>query len=227
MIYVGGGQTPSMSPPVDMASVSAPVVQQPRMQFLQPSRARQFAQPLRAMQEDSTEGALARRELLSAFAFAAAAAQEASALTPVDLKDDRKVKSQGFDYIYEARDLDLDQRVRDGMVQARSSVTDTKARVVEAKKRIATEMPKLVKQAYWTQAREQLRLQVGTLRFDLKTLADQKPKSEKKAALAANKAFINAAESLDFAIREKNGATAEKALGQTISTFGAALSNVL
>merc|ERR1719183_660616 len=151
MIYVGGGQTPSMSPPVDMASVSAPVVQQPRMQFLQPSRARQFAQPLRAMQEDSTEGALARRELLSAFAFAAAA-QEASALTPVDLKDDRKVKSQGFDYIYEARDLDLDQRVRDGMTQARSSVTDTKTRVVEAKQRLSKEMPKLVKQAYWTQA---------------------------------------------------------------------------
>merc|ERR1719183_1002093 len=155
MIYVGGGQTPSMSPPVDMASVSAPVVQQPRMQFLQPSRARQFAQPLRAMQEDSTEGTLARRELLSAFAFAAAAAaaQEAAALSPVDLKDDRKVKSQGFDYIYEARDLDLDQRVRDGMVQARSSVADTKTRVVDAKKRLTTVMPGLVKQAYWTEAR--------------------------------------------------------------------------
>merc|ERR1719373_19460 len=58
----------------------------------------------------------------------------ALALTPVDLKDDRKAKSAGFDIIYEARDLDLPQNVREGFTQARSSLDETKNRVVELKK---------------------------------------------------------------------------------------------
>merc|ERR1739848_401179 len=57
--------------------------------------------------------------------------KEAFAVTPVDLKDDRKAKSTGFDLIYEARDLDLPQNVRDGMTQARGSLDDTKKRIVQ------------------------------------------------------------------------------------------------
>merc|ERR1712224_128004 len=53
-------------------------------------------------------------------------ANNANALTAVDLKDDRKAKSTGFDLIYEARDLELPQDVRDGLTQARSSVDETK-----------------------------------------------------------------------------------------------------
>merc|ERR1719258_566958 len=60
------------------------------------------------------------------------------ALTPVDLKDDRKAKSTGFDVIYEARDLELPENVRFGMTQARSSPEDTKKRVAESFKRIET-----------------------------------------------------------------------------------------
>jgi photosystem II oxygen-evolving enhancer protein 3 len=41
-----------------------------------------------------------------------------------------------------------------------------------------------------TEAREQLRRQVGTLRFDLNALADLKPKPERKAALALKVAFL-------------------------------------
>merc|ERR1719299_45186 len=107
------------------------------------------------------------------------------ALTPVDLKDDRKAKSTGFDIIYEARDLDLPQNVRDGLTQARSSVEYTKKRVAESKKRIIQEVPPYIKKAYWTEAKEALRLQVGTLRFDLNTIAETKPKLEMKAAIAA------------------------------------------
>jgi photosystem II oxygen-evolving enhancer protein 3 len=228
VIYVGGGQPAVLSPSVNMAAVSSPMVQQPRMQFLQPSKARPIAQPLRATPERDTEVAIERRGLLNAFAFAAAAgllnAKEAMAdATPVDLKDDRKAKNYGFDIIYEARDLDLPQDVRDGLTQARSSIPETKARVLSAKKKIETEMPTLVKQAYWTQARELLRLQVGTLRFDLSTLASTKAKGDKKAALVANKNFLNEAEILDFAIREKNGEKAAKALGQTIASFDTAI----
>lgn len=43
-----------------------------------------------------------------------------------------------------------------------------------------------------TEAREELRRQVGTLRFDLNTLASTKGKEAKKEALAARKEFIRA-----------------------------------
>jgi photosystem II oxygen-evolving enhancer protein 3 len=35
----------------------------------------------------------------------------------IDIVDDRKAKSTGFDIIYEARELDLPQDVRDGLAQ--------------------------------------------------------------------------------------------------------------
>merc|ERR1712224_392092 len=85
----------------------------------------------------------------------------AIAVTPVDLKDDRKAKSMGYDLIYEARDLDLPQNVRDGLTQARSSVSDTKKRVAESKTRITKEVLPYIEKAYWTEAKEALRLQVG------------------------------------------------------------------
>merc|ERR1719359_1680834 len=149
---------------------------------------------------------LADRRATASFAAGLAAlmfSSHAFALSPVDLKDDRKVKSTGFDIIYEARDLDLPQNVRDGLTQARNSVDDTKKRVAESKKRIMKEVLPYIKKAYWTDAKEALRLQVGTLRFDLNTLAGAKPKAEKKAALAAKKQFLKDIEMVDFAIREK------------------------
>merc|ERR1719456_2212916 len=81
------------------------------------------------------------------------------ALTPVDLKDDRKAKSTGFDVIYEARDLDLPQNVRDGLTQARSSIGDTKKRVTESKRRLEQDVLPSIEKAYWSEAKEGLRLQ--------------------------------------------------------------------
>merc|ERR1719171_1067980 len=141
------------------------------------------------------------------------------ALTPVDLKDDRKAKSTGFDVIYEARDLDLPQNVRDGLTQARSSVDDTKKRLAESKKRITQEVLPLIKKAYWTKAKEALRLQVGTLRFDLNTIAETKPKSEMKAAIAAKKEFFSNIEKVDFAIREKKMDAALKSYDVALSSL--------
>ena len=48
-----------------------------------------------------------------------------------------------------------------------------------------------------TEAREQLRRQVGTLRFDLNTLAQAKPKEEKKKALELRKDFIAKVRSIE------------------------------
>merc|ERR1711977_217415 len=149
------------------------------------------------------------------------------AVTPVDLKDDRSAKSTGFDLIYEARDLDLPQGVRDGLTQARTSIEDTKKRVTESKKRITKEVLPYIEKAYWTEAKEALRLQVGTLRFDLKTLAETKPKAEKKAALAAKKRFFSDIEKVDFAIREKKMDTALKSYGIAVTSLDALLAQLL
>jgi photosystem II oxygen-evolving enhancer protein 3 len=127
----------------------------------------------------------------------------------VDLFDDRKVRSTGFDLIYEARDLSLTQAERDGLVQARSSVDETKKRVKASEQRIDSSLEPFVSKAYWTEAREELRRQVGTLRFDLNTLASAKGgKAEKKQGLALSKGFIAAVEDLDLSLRKKDKAAA-------------------
>merc|ERR1712187_476238 len=151
----------------------------------------------------------------------------ALALTPVDLKDDRNAKSAGFDIIYEARDLDLPQNVREGFTQSRSSLDETKNRVVELKKCIADEALPFIKKAYWTKAKESLRLRVGTLRFDINTLVDSKPRSEKKAALAAKRQFFNDIENVDFAIRKKNVDAALKAYEISMKSLDVVLASVL
>ncbi|GFR43048.1 hypothetical protein Agub_g4054 [Astrephomene gubernaculifera] len=151
-----------------------------------------------------------------------------AAATSVDLFDDRKVLATGFDLIYEARDLDLPQSVRDGFVQARSSLADTKARVKESEARIDADLEPFIKKNYWVEAREQLRRQVGTLRFDLNTLASAKgEKADKKKALALSKEFIRKVEDLDFALREKDEASSLKKLAATQSALDSVLSFVL
>ena len=74
-----------------------------------------------------------------------------------------------------------------------------------------------------TEAKEELRRQVGNFRQDLRTLASAKgSKDERKAALAAAKDLIVAAEKLDFAIRSKDPKEADKlyaALKTRLSTF--------
>lgn len=167
-----------------------------------------------------------RKSLAAGIAAGMAAltiAQSASALTPVDIFDDRKAVEKGFNLIYEARDLDLPQATRDGFTQARSSIDETKKRVAESKARIVNSVLPFVKKAYWTEAKEELRRQVGTLRFDLNTLASTKAKEEKKASLAANKAFIKQVETFDLAIRQKKQDKALAAYDAVIAALDAAV----
>merc|ERR1712176_463302 len=171
-----------------------------------------------------------RREMIDglAFAFAAALAQEKAALavTPVDLKDDRKAKATGFDITYEARDLDLPQNIRDGTTQARTSAADTKKRVAESVKRLEA-VQSDIKVAYWSDAGNSLRRQVGTLRFDLSTLAETKAGKEKKAVQAASKQFFADVEVLDLAIREKKMDAALKAYDKAQTSLDSVLKQVV
>ena len=91
-----------------------------------------------------------RRSVLSGLAAGAAAVALAPrAVQAMELTDDRKAKLAGFDIIYEARDLDLDQDTRDGLAQARKDLNFTKNRIKESEKRIDTELEPLVKKNYW------------------------------------------------------------------------------
>ncbi|PNH07536.1 Oxygen-evolving enhancer protein 3, chloroplastic [Tetrabaena socialis] len=166
--------------------------------------------------------------LASTVAALTSSGQALAAATPVDLFDDRKARETGFDLIYEARDLSLDQSTRDGFTQARSSLEETKARVKESEARIDADLEPFIKKNYWTEAREQLRRQIGNLRFDLNTLASAKGvKADKKKALELRKDFIQKVEDLDFSLREKDEASSLKKLGAAQSALDTVLSFVL
>ena len=171
------------------------------------------------------------KQVLGGFAAGAAALLAAgradAAASPIDLFDDRAAKQKGFDIIYEARDLDLPQSVRDGFTQARASLDETKKRVKESEKRIDSAIAPSVDKAYWTEAREELRRQVGTLRFDLNALASAKAgKEDKKKALALSKDFLAAVEDLDLALRKKDKASAAAKLQVAQAKLDAVLSVV-
>jgi photosystem II oxygen-evolving enhancer protein 3 len=68
-------------------------------------------------------------------------------------------------------------------------------------------MATYVNKAYWTQARNELRRQVGTMRFDINNLVENKGSGKEDA-----KAFYKNVEKLDFAIRQKDKAAATAAL---------------
>jgi photosystem II oxygen-evolving enhancer protein 3 len=196
--------------PTQLLSPASPAAAAPAA-----TRSARSAVMVRASAEDS------RRAVLGGF-LAGVAALTASSANAMDLIDDRAVRSKGFDIIYEARDLDLPQSQRDGMSQIRNNVGDAKSRIAESEKRIDSLEP-FISKAYWTEAREQLRRQVGTLRFDINAAADTLPKEQKKVALAAKKAFLSEVDSLDFALRKKNKETALKELGDAKAALDAVL----
>nr|ACF24540.1 photosystem II oxygen evolving enhancer protein 3 [Gymnochlora stellata] len=162
-----------------------------------------------------------RTAMTGLFGAMAVGANKAFAVTSPDLIDDRKAKSTGFDIIYEARDLSLDQDTRDGFTQARSGLKETKTRVMDAEKKL-TEAGAFVDKKYWTEGRNVLRRLVGTLRFDLAALADTKSGADKKAAIKANKEFFTNLESLDLAMYKKNPAAGKKAYEKTVAAYKAA-----
>ncbi|KAL4439817.1 hypothetical protein ABPG75_002818 [Micractinium tetrahymenae] len=171
-------------------------------------RAARAAVVVRASAEES------RRAVLGGL-LAGVAALTASSAQALDLIDDRAARAKGFDIIYEARDLDLPQAQRDGFSQIRENLAAAKSRIAESEKRVDSVLEGYISKAYWTEGRNELRRQVGTLRFDINALADTLPKAAKKDALAAKAEFLAAVDKLDFAMRKKNQADAAAALEKT------------
>jgi hypothetical protein len=85
-----------------------------------------------------------------AFFFALPGVFWRSAHITMDIIDDRKARERGFDIIYEARDLELPQNVRDGLEQLRSDPVATKKRIAESVSRIDGDLTTFIGKAYWT-----------------------------------------------------------------------------
>lgn len=166
------------------------------------------------------------RRALLAGAAALSAAVAVPAANAVDIIDDRAAIAKGFDIIYEARDLDLPQAQRDGLSQARGDAELTKKRIAESVARINGKLGSNIEKKYWTEAREELRRQVGTLSFDINTLAASLGKADRKEVDALKKTLKAEVTALDFAIRKKNKDVAVKEYADFQAALGAVLSKV-
>merc|ERR1712216_400166 len=133
------------------------------------------------------------------------------ALNPIELTDQRVTNKEGLQLIYEARDLNIAETTRqDGASRfafQKLTTKQTAARASESISRLDQDMATYVNKAYWTQARNELRRQVGTMRFDINNLVETKGSGKEEA-----KAFYKNVEKLDFAIRQKDKAAATAAL---------------
>jgi photosystem II oxygen-evolving enhancer protein 3 len=129
------------------------------------------------------------------------------ALNDIALSNDMD-KTAGVMYTYEARDRTLPQDVRSGFSDRDPAYAKT--RLGESVARLSN-VGDAINKKYWTEGREELRRQVGYMRFDLNTLAASKGgASAKGSALAAKKDLFETIDKLDFAMRMKDQATAAK-----------------
>lgn len=87
--------------------------------------------------------------------------------------------------------------------------------------RINGDVGAYVNKKYWTQASNELRRQVGTLRFDINNLV-----AEKGGDSAAAKAFYKKLENLDFSIRQKDQAAATALLADVQATANALIGSL-
>jgi len=152
-------------------------------------------------------------------------ATPAFALNSIELTDKRAENQSGLQLIYEARDLDLDQKPRsDGPSRfsfQKLTAKETAARAKESVARINKDVGEYVGKKYWTQASNELRRQVGTLRFDINNLVELKGADSKEA-----KAFYKKLEALDFSIRQKDQDAATALLADVQSTANALISSL-
>jgi hypothetical protein len=79
--------------------------------------------------------------------------------------------------------------------------------VAESLKRLTGTVAEYSSKKYWSPAQNELRRQIGYLRFDLSALVDAKGSGEAEAD-----ALIKSVEELDFAFRKKSPEMAAKAV---------------
>jgi len=147
------------------------------------------------------------------------------AATSIELTDKRSENQNGLQLIYEARDLDIDAKPRSEGPSRFSfqklTTKETAARAKESVTRINKDVGEYVGKKYWTQASNELRRQVGTLRFDINNLVDAKGGDS-----ASAKAFYKSLEKLDFAIRQKDQDAATALLAEVQTSANALIASL-
>eukprot|EP00227_Mantoniella_beaufortii_P007407 CAMPEP_0197592150 /NCGR_PEP_ID=MMETSP1326-20131121/14793_1 /TAXON_ID=1155430 /ORGANISM="Genus nov. species nov., Strain RCC2288" /LENGTH=208 /DNA_ID=CAMNT_0043157805 /DNA_START=20 /DNA_END=646 /DNA_ORIENTATION=+ len=167
----------------------------------------------------------AKSKAISFFAAGVIAfsASPAVALNQIELADQRVANKNGLQLIYEARDLNLSESSR-GEASSRNSfqkltTKQSLARASESVSRFNGDMVTYIDKAYWTQAANEVRRQVGTLRYDMNNLVETNGTATSRAEA---KAFYKSIEALDFAVRKKDQVGA-KALLIVVQDQGNAL----
>jgi photosystem II oxygen-evolving enhancer protein 3 len=183
------------------------------------ARAARAAVVVRASAED-------RRAVLGALGAAAAALAAAPARAAVDLIDQRDARARGFDIIYDARDIDKPQAFRDGISEFRGDLAKTRARLAESERRLDVSVDGFVQKKYWSEATEELRRQMGTLNFDIDTLAAQLPKAQRAEVAALKAAFKQELTDLNTAIRKNDQPAAIRELGDAKAALDAVISKL-
>lgn len=188
--------------PMMVQTIATPVVSVPSAIRSQRA-ARRSTTVTAAMNQPVKPNGIAKK--VASLAGAALIAVSSPAIAdPIDILDKRKENVEGLQLIYEARDLDLNERTdQEGPSRfafQKLTPEETFARAQEANKRLNGDVQEYIEKEYWTQASNELRRAVGSLRFDVDNLVKLKGKefAPKQVDL-----FVTI-EKLDFAIRQKD-----------------------
>ncbi|KAK3241429.1 hypothetical protein CYMTET_48803 [Cymbomonas tetramitiformis] len=182
------------------------------------------AQRVAAKAPVAASAQLGRREMFSFIATGAAlVATKANAIEIIDFKD---ANSKGFQEIYEARELENGTYNEKGGVPQRFALKrlsgdETKGRITESLDRLSTKIQPSIDVEAYPLAQNELRRQLGYLRFDIRTLA-----ADDKSIAGPGKDLVLAVEDLDLALRFKNQDKAN-ALYQKVLIKADALSSAL
>lgn len=187
--------------------------------------------PTKSVATCSLDTNKSRREALGMVAIGAASlfmADQANANESIKIKNfSKQLKANGYQDIYEARELDNTQvRTKDGEEAGRFalkqlSLSETKERLNKSATVIATEIPPLISKEYYPVAQRELRRQVGYLRFDCNTIIASQGRAERKVTKGAKEDLLNAIEVLDFNLNEKQQGESAAALTNVNVAFDA------
>jgi len=146
-----------------------------------------------------------RRQMMGKLAGVAAlfAGAGSAAAAPISLIDDKDKKMDYKENIADlARNVDIDNKIRNGTKAAAEDKDFTIKRVQEGKKRLEGDVKTFVDKQFWYDAKQELRRQLGYMSVDMNTLIATS--KDKKAATSLKKDFFTSIDNLDFAIRKKD-----------------------
>lgn len=162
-----------------------------------------------------------RRAILKLVTIAAPAAFVAPALA-LDITDDRPVGIADLQRsLDQARDDKEDQRLRFSYQNVNKlTLDDHKKRVRESLARLQSDIKPSVEAGRWSLVQQDLRHQMGTLRWDLDQLTASLDKQSRKQAQKLQDDAMRALEDVDYWARRKDQKKLSDAYASAVSNLG-------